>query len=84
MGFFKQWPVVSLTVTRLAWMYCGILPVTPNGVRFRLDHVSFHQEFHFLCECETYSALREDLFKSINEFCPGFEDMEPRQNFVYI
>ncbi len=41
-------------------------------------------EFHFLCECETYSALREDLFKSINEFCPGFEDMEPRQNFVYI
>ncbi len=24
------------------------------------------------------------LFKSINEFCPGFEDMELRQKFVYI
>ena len=40
--------------------------------------------FHFLCECQTYSALREDLFKSINEFCPGFEDMELREKFIYI
>ena len=30
------------------------------------------------------SALREGLFKSINEFCPSFEDMEPRQKFIYI
>ncbi len=41
-------------------------------------------EFHFLCECQTYCALREDLFKSVNEFCPDFEDMEPREKFVYI
>ncbi len=31
-----------------------------------------------------YSTLREDLFKSINEFYPGFDDMEPRQKFIYI
>ena len=41
-------------------------------------------EFHFLCECQTYCALREDLFKSVNEFCPDFEDMEPREKFIYI
>ena len=42
------------------------------------------EEFHVLCECQTYSALLEDLFKSINEFWPGFEDVELREKLIYI
>ncbi len=42
------------------------------------------EEFHFLRECQTYSALLENLFKSINEFCPGFEDVELGEKLINI
>ncbi len=41
-------------------------------------------EFHLLCECQSYTALREKLFKSINECHPGLGDMELREKFIYI
>ena len=42
-------------------------------------------EFHFfVCECQTYNLLREDLFKSINDCYPEFEVVELREEFIYI
>ncbi len=42
------------------------------------------RNFIYFCECQTHNALREKLFKSINECHPGFEDMELREKFIYI
>ena len=78
----------------LAQIRMGILPLhietgryvnKPEEQRycsFCLNYVE--SEFHFICECDTYSCQRRNLYSKINLTCDYFKDLNDRQKFVYI
>ena len=41
-------------------------------------------EFHFLCICNFYDDLRENMYQTVAEKCPLFSHKTDEEKFVYL